>query len=32
VIKLRRIRWVGHVECMEEMEMNLKNFIGKPEG
>jgi hypothetical protein len=32
VIKSRRMRWVGHVACMEGMRNAYKMFIGKPEG
>jgi hypothetical protein len=30
VIKLRKMRWVGHVGCMGKMR--YRNVIGKPEG
>ena len=32
VIKLRRMRWVGHVACMEEGKGMHKVLVGKPEG
>ena len=32
VIKLRRMRWAGHVARMEEGRGVHKNFVGKPEG
>jgi hypothetical protein len=31
-IKSRRMRWVGHVEHMEEMRNAYKILVGKPEG
>jgi len=31
VIKLRRIKWAGHVACMEEMRNVYKIFIVKHE-
>jgi hypothetical protein len=32
VIKSRRMRWVGHVECMGEMRNAHNILVGKPEG
>jgi hypothetical protein len=32
VIKLRRIRWVGHVECMGTRRGVYSVLVGKPEG
>jgi hypothetical protein len=32
VIKSRRGRWTGHVECMGAMRNACKIFVGKPEG
>jgi len=32
VIKLRRMRWVGHVVCMGERRGVYRVFVGKPEG
>ncbi len=32
VIKSRRVRWVGHVACMEEGRGVHKVLVGKPEG
>jgi hypothetical protein len=32
VIKSGRLKWVGHVACMEEIRNTYKNFVGKPEG
>jgi len=32
VIKSRRVRWVGHVECMREMRNVCSILVGKPEG
>jgi hypothetical protein len=29
VIKLRRMRWVGHVVCMGELRNTLKILVGK---
>jgi hypothetical protein len=29
--KPRRMRWVGHVACMEEMRNKYKILVGKPE-
>jgi hypothetical protein len=32
VIKSRRMRWVGHVACMEEGRVAYMVLVGKPEG
>ena len=32
VVKLRRMRWAGHVVCMEEGRGVHKVLVGKPEG
>ena len=32
VVKSRRMRWVGHVPCMEEERGVHKVLVGKPEG
>jgi hypothetical protein len=32
VIKLRRMRWVGHVACMGERGGVYRVVVGKPEG
>jgi hypothetical protein len=32
VIKLRRMRWAGHVACMGERRGVYRVFVGKPEG
>ena len=32
VIKSRRLRWAGHVACMEEGRGVYKVLVGKPEG
>jgi len=32
VIKLRRVRWVGHVARMGKIRNAYKIFTGKPEG
>ena len=32
VIKWRRMRWAGHVACMEEGRVVHKVLVGKPEG
>jgi len=32
VIKLRRMRWTGHVACMREMRVVYRVLVGKPEG
>jgi hypothetical protein len=32
MIKSRRTRWTGHVECIGEMRNAYKIFVGKPEG
>jgi hypothetical protein len=32
VIKLRRMRWVGHVARMEEWRVVYRVLVGKPEG
>jgi hypothetical protein len=32
VIKLRRVRWVGHVACMGDSRDAYKLLVGKPEG
>jgi len=31
-IKSRRIRWAGHVACMEERRGVYRVLVGKPEG
>jgi hypothetical protein len=31
-IKLRRVKWVGHVTCMGEMRNAYRISVGKPEG
>jgi hypothetical protein len=31
-IKSKRMRWVGHVACMEEVRKLYKVLVGKPEG
>jgi hypothetical protein len=31
-IKSRRMRWVGHVECIEEERKMYKVLVGKPKG
>jgi hypothetical protein len=31
-IKSRRMRWAGHVTCMEEDRNVYKVLVGKPEG
>jgi hypothetical protein len=31
-VKSRRMRWVGHVACMEEERKVYKVLVGKPEG
>jgi hypothetical protein len=30
MIKLRRMRWAGHVACMEEMRNAYRILVGKP--
>jgi hypothetical protein len=32
VIKSRRMRWMGHVACMEKMGNACNILVGKPEG
>jgi hypothetical protein len=32
VVKARRLRWMGHVECMGEVRNVCKIFVRKPEG
>jgi hypothetical protein len=32
VIKSRRMRWAGHVQCMGETRSTYKILVGKPEG
>ena len=32
VIKLRRMRWAGHVACMGEERGTYRVLVGKPEG
>ena len=32
VIKLRRMRWVGHVACVGESRGEYRILVGKPEG
>jgi len=32
VMKLKRLRWTGHVACMGIGEMCIQDFVGKPEG
>jgi hypothetical protein len=32
MIKSRRMRWTGQVECMGEMRNACKIVVGKPEG
>ena len=32
VIKSRRLRWAGHVECMEYRRGAYRVLVGKPEG
>ena len=32
VVKLRRMRWAGHVVCMGERESVYRVLVGKPEG
>jgi len=32
VIKLRRMRWAGHVACMGERKVVYRDLVGKPEG
>ena len=32
VIKSRKMRWVGHVVCMEESRGIYRVLVGKPEG
>jgi hypothetical protein len=32
VIKLRRMRYAGHVACMEERRVAYRVLVGKPEG
>ena len=32
VMKLRRMRWVGHVACMGERKGIYRVLVGKPEG
>jgi hypothetical protein len=32
VINSRRIRYTGHVECMEEVRNAYRILVGKPEG
>jgi hypothetical protein len=32
MVKLRRVRWAGHVACMGEMRNAFKILAGKPEG
>jgi hypothetical protein len=32
VIKARRMRWAGHVACMEEVRGAYNILVGKPEG
>jgi hypothetical protein len=32
VIKLRRVRWVGHVSCMGEMRNACRVLVETPEG
>ena len=32
VIKLRRMRWTGHVACMGKRRSVYKVLVGKPEG
>ena len=31
-IELRRMRWAGHVACMDESRGVLRVLVGKPEG
>jgi hypothetical protein len=31
-IKLRRMRWVGHVACMDERKGAYRVLVGKPAG
>jgi hypothetical protein len=32
VIKLRRMRWMGHVACMRKMISAYRKLVGKLEG
>jgi hypothetical protein len=32
VIKSRRVRWAGHVACMEERRYAFRVLVGRPEG
>jgi hypothetical protein len=32
VIKLRRKKWVGHVECMEKRKNAYRILVAKPQG
>jgi hypothetical protein len=32
VIKVRRMRWAGHVTCMGELRNAYSMLVGKPEG
>jgi len=32
VIKLRRVRWVGHIACMSDMRSAYNVSVRKPEG
>ena len=32
VIKARRMRWAGHVECMDERRGTYRDLVGRPEG
>jgi hypothetical protein len=32
MIKSMRMRWAGHVACMQEKRTSYKTLVGKPEG
>jgi hypothetical protein len=32
MIKARRMRWAGHMACMEKKQQFIQDFVGKAEG
>ena len=32
MIKLRRMRWTGHVTCMRKRKSECRHLVGEPEG
>jgi hypothetical protein len=32
MIKLRRVRWAGHVACMQKRKNERRHLVGEPEG